>query len=110
MKWTREDMPSLEGRTWVVTGANSGLGLETAKGLAAKGALVVMACRDPKRAEAAADEVRRVAPHAKLELESGRTDNKTRALLEDIVERGETLEWREWAKRKLLSIDIDSRR
>lgn len=70
MKWTRDDMPSLEGQLWVVTGANSGLGLETVKGLAARGAQVVMACRDPKRAEAAADEVRRVAPNAKLELES----------------------------------------
>ena len=69
-KWTREDMPSLEGQVWVVTGANSGLGLETAKGLAARGALVVMACRDPQRAQAAADEVRKVAPDAKLELES----------------------------------------
>ena len=70
MKWTLEAMPSLEGHVWVVTGANSGLGLETVKGLAAKGAAVVMACRDPQRAEAAADEVRRVAPQAKLELES----------------------------------------
>jgi NAD(P)-dependent dehydrogenase (short-subunit alcohol dehydrogenase family) len=70
MKWTREDMPSLEGQTWVVTGANSGLGLETVKALAAKGARVVMACRDPKRAESAAEEVRRVAPAAQLELES----------------------------------------
>lgn len=63
-------MPSLEGQVWVVTGANSGLGLETVKALAAKGAQVVMACRDPGRAEAAADEVRGVAPGAKLELES----------------------------------------
>ncbi len=70
MKWTREDMPSLEGQTWVVTGANSGLGLETVKGLAARGARVVMACRDPQRAEAAAEEVRRVAPDAQLELRS----------------------------------------
>ncbi|MDP1825090.1 MAG: oxidoreductase [Archangium sp.] len=70
MKWTREEMPSLEGQTWVVTGANSGLGLETVKALAAKGAHVVMACRDPSRAEAAADEVRRVAANAKLALES----------------------------------------
>lgn len=69
-KWTREEMPSLEGQVWVVTGANSGLGLETVKGLAAKGATVVMACRDPQRAQAAADEVRKVAPNAKLELES----------------------------------------
>ena len=70
MKWTIESMPSLEGQLWVVTGANSGLGLETVKGLAQKGAQVVMACRDPQRASSAADEVRRVAPQAKLELES----------------------------------------
>ena len=63
-------MPSLEGQLWVVTGANSGLGLETVKALAQKGAQVVMACRDPQRASSAADEVRRVAPQAKLELES----------------------------------------
>ena len=69
-KWTREEMPSLEGQVWVVTGANSGLGLETVKGLAAKGATVVMACRDAQRAQAAADEVRKIAPNAKLELES----------------------------------------
>jgi len=70
MKWTRAQMPSLEGQTWVVTGANSGLGLETSKGLALSGAHVVMACRDPQRAAAGADEVRRVAPNAKLELRS----------------------------------------
>jgi len=69
MKWTLEDIPSLEGQTWVVTGANSGLGLATVKALASKNARVIMACRDPGRAEAAADEVRRVAPAAKLELE-----------------------------------------
>ena len=69
-KWTREAMPSLEGQVWVVTGANSGLGLETVKGLAARGATVVMACRDPQRAQAAADEVKKLTANAKLELES----------------------------------------
>jgi NAD(P)-dependent dehydrogenase (short-subunit alcohol dehydrogenase family) len=69
MKWNLDAMPSLERQLWVVTGANSGLGLETVKGLAAKGATVVMACRDPQRAEAAAEEVRRFAVGAKLELE-----------------------------------------
>ncbi len=66
--WSAQDIPSLAGKTWVVTGANSGLGLETAKALAAKGARVVMACRDPARAELAADEVRRAAPEAQVEL------------------------------------------
>lgn len=67
--WTRDDMPSLAGQTWIVTGANSGLGLETVKGLASKGATVVMACRTPSKAENAALEVRRETPSAKLELE-----------------------------------------
>jgi NAD(P)-dependent dehydrogenase (short-subunit alcohol dehydrogenase family) len=66
MKWTENDMPSLEGQVWVVTGANSGLGLETTRALAAKGATVVMGCRDPKRAEVAEAEVKKTVPAARL--------------------------------------------
>jgi NAD(P)-dependent dehydrogenase (short-subunit alcohol dehydrogenase family) len=47
------DIPDLTGRTAVVTGANSGIGFETAAALAAAGATVVLACRSPERAEAA---------------------------------------------------------
>lgn len=66
MKWTENDMPSLEGQVWVVTGANSGLGLETTRALAAKGATVIMGCRDPKRAESAEAEVKKTVAHARL--------------------------------------------
>lgn len=52
-KWTVDDIPDLSGRTVLVTGANSGLGLETARAMAAKGARVLMACRSPERGEAA---------------------------------------------------------
>lgn len=48
----------MHGRTVVITGANSGIGLETAVALAAAGARVVMGCRDPGRADAAVAEVR----------------------------------------------------
>lgn len=67
-KWTTEDMPALAGRVVVVTGANSGLGLEATRALAAHGATVVMACRSPERAAAAAAAVRAQVPDAKLEL------------------------------------------
>ncbi|HZR37395.1 MAG TPA: oxidoreductase [Nevskia sp.] len=68
MKWTPADMPSLKGRIAVVTGANSGLGLHTAAGLAQAGAEVVMACRNPDKAARALAEVRAQAPGAKVEV------------------------------------------
>ena len=52
--WTADDIPDQTGRTAVVTGATSGLGLETARALAAAGARVVLAVRDPARGDAVA--------------------------------------------------------
>jgi NAD(P)-dependent dehydrogenase (short-subunit alcohol dehydrogenase family) len=53
-KWTADDLPDLDGRTFVVTGANSGLGLSTAQALGRAGARVVLAVRDTGRGEQAA--------------------------------------------------------
>ncbi|HXW45489.1 MAG TPA: oxidoreductase [Streptosporangiaceae bacterium] len=66
-KWTARDVPDQHGRTAVITGANSGIGLEAAKVLAARGALVVLAGRDPGRTAAAAEQVRASAPEAQAE-------------------------------------------
>ena len=64
--WTAADAPDQTGRTAVVTGANGGLGLETTRVLARKGARVVMACRSVDRGERAAEDVRVTDPDADL--------------------------------------------
>jgi NAD(P)-dependent dehydrogenase (short-subunit alcohol dehydrogenase family) len=66
--WTATDIPDQTGRTAVVTGANSGLGLVTARELARRGATVVMAVRDTAKGDAAADAIRAEIPAARLDL------------------------------------------
>jgi len=66
VSWSAADIPDQHGRTAVVTGANGGLGLETARQLAAKGAHVVMAVRNQKKAAAALEAICTSAPDAAL--------------------------------------------
>lgn len=68
--WIDRHVPDLTGKRAVITGANSGLGFETAKMLAAYGACVTLAVRDVSKGEAAADAIRIQSPAADLAVAS----------------------------------------
>src|SRR4051812_15796409 len=68
MSWSERDIPDLRGLTAVVTGANGGLGLETARALARAGAAVVMAARSPEKTDAAVRSIQSRTPGAALDV------------------------------------------
>jgi len=68
--WGEAQIPDQSGRTAVVTGANSGIGFETARALAAKGARVVLACRSEEKGRDAERRLRAALPDADARLES----------------------------------------
>ena len=66
--WRPSQIPAQSGRVALVTGANSGIGFEAARGLARAGARVVLACRDLDKARQAEARIRAAQPEAALEL------------------------------------------
>jgi len=68
-KWTSDDVPGQHGRLAVVTGANTGLGFQTAQVLAAHGASVVLAVRDTEKGKAAAARIAGTAPGADITVQ-----------------------------------------
>src|SRR5919199_4156613 len=66
--WISGNVPSLVGRVFVVTGANSGLGLETARALGSRGATVIMTARDMAKGEAAVEALTAEQPDGRFEL------------------------------------------
>src|SRR3954469_19425400 len=68
-KWTSADVPDQSGRIAVITGANSGLGYDTAAVLADKGAQVVLAVRNLDKGRQAADRIKAASPNAVVALQ-----------------------------------------
>ena len=68
--WTTADIPDQSGRVAVVTGSNTGLGLETARALAAAGAEVVLAIRNVDKGEAARSQILETHPDATIHLQA----------------------------------------
>lgn len=67
--WTTADIPDQRGRVAIVTGANTGLGLETAKALAATGAQVVIAVRNLEKGKAAVSQITATSPGADVTVQ-----------------------------------------
>ncbi len=70
MGYSAADVPDLTGKTFVVTGANSGIGLEACMVLAGRGADLVMACRSAEKAKSAVERIERAHPSAKVVVRS----------------------------------------
>src|SRR5579884_1548799 len=85
MGWTAADLPSLAGRTVIVTGANSGLGAVTARELARVGAHVIVAVRNTEKGEAAA---RQMTGH----VEVGRLDLQDLASVREFADAIDTVD------------------
>ena len=66
--WTPDGLPSLKGKTYLITGANVGVGFEATKTFVSKGAEVVMLCRNPQKTEAAIVDIKQEFPGANVKF------------------------------------------
>ena len=83
--FTEQNVPSQKGKTFVITGANTGLGYEAARVLSDKGARVVIACRSEKKANDAMERILKQDNQAELDyvpLDLGKLDSVERCALQ----------------------------
>jgi NAD(P)-dependent dehydrogenase (short-subunit alcohol dehydrogenase family) len=94
VSWNTADIPDQHGRVAVVTGANGGLGLATARALAAAGAEVVIAARNQERATEAMERIQAAVPAANLtivKLDLGSLDS-VKAAAEEVLASHEAID------------------
>lgn len=93
-EWTVNDIGNQKGRTALITGANSGIGLEAARGLAGAGAMVILTARDSAKGNGALEDIRSTHPDAQLEVEELDLANLTsiRRCTERVRERHKSLD------------------
>lgn len=93
-KWTTKDISSQAGKLAIVTGANSGIGYHTALELARAGAHVILACRNPLKAEEARAKIAAAVPQAAVEVAQVDMANldSIRAFAESFVATGRKLD------------------
>jgi NAD(P)-dependent dehydrogenase (short-subunit alcohol dehydrogenase family) len=94
VSWSATDIPEQHGRTAIVTGANGGLGLSSARALAAAGAKVMIAARNQERAAEAKERIEAAVPAADLtivKLDLGSLDS-VKAAAEEMLGAHETID------------------
>lgn len=67
-KWTEKNLPDLSEKTIIITGANSGTGFSATRFMSAKGATIIMACRNPEKANKALQSIKSENPKAKVDF------------------------------------------
>ena len=79
---------TLQGKTAIITGANSGIGLELAHDLARRGGKIILACRDAEKGKQAANEIQKAVKDAKVVLKvlDLASFASIRAFVDDIIQ------------------------